>query len=480
MVPRPRTHRPIPQLRLGCWQPSCTPRRRREVVRRPRLTDRVVLGDQPALTLVSAPAGFGKTTLLTEWLGRADLRRPRRLAVPRSRRQRPAVFWSYVVAALQIGRPGRRGDRGNRCCTRPQPLQAVSASLLNDLDGSTATSLLVLDDYHVIDVAPTSTRPWRFLLEHLPAQLHLVLGHPLRPAAAAGAAAGPRRARSRSAPPTCASPPTRRRRYLNDSMGLRPDRGRRRRPRSADRGLDRRAPARRAVDAGPRRRQRVHRRLRRRRPLRRRLPRRGGARPPARADVRDFLLADLDPRPAHRPLCDAVTGASRRPSDARTRSSGPTCSSSRSTTGGAGTATTTCSPTCSEHAARRRPRPGRRTAPASQRVVRRQRRPRGRHRTRAGRSRISTDAARLIELAAPAMRKRRQEGTLRRWLEALPPDVFRDRPVLAMSLVERGCPRATRRASSHCCCSWSHRCTAQVLRRSSSTSSSSTISRPRS
>ena len=45
------------------------PRRRREIVRRPRLTDRMTLAHQPALTLISAPAGFGKTTLLTEWFG---------------------------------------------------------------------------------------------------------------------------------------------------------------------------------------------------------------------------------------------------------------------------------------------------------------------------------------------------------------------------------------------------------------------------
>ena len=85
------------------------------------------------------------------------------------------------------------------------------------------------------------------------------------------------------------------------------------------------------------------------------------------------------------------------------------------------------------------------------------------------------DAARLIELAAPAMRQSRQEGTLRRWLEALPDEVFADRPVLAHLLGGSADGHGRHRpASSRCSSWWSRRWPARHLRRSSSTSSCST------
>ena len=96
--------------------------------------------------------------------------------------------------------------------------------------------------------------------------------------------------------------------YLNGPMGLRSERARRRGAGRAHRGLDRRAAAGRAVDAGSRRRQRVHRRVRRRRPLHRRLPGRGGARAGSPRDVRDFLLETSILERLTGPLCDAVTG----------------------------------------------------------------------------------------------------------------------------------------------------------------------------
>src|SRR5665647_796194 len=78
------------------------PRGRRGLVARPRLRERLSRGSESALTLVSAPAGFGKTTLLTEWLGAAAA--DGRFAAWLSLDQRdndPALFWSYLVAALQ-------------------------------------------------------------------------------------------------------------------------------------------------------------------------------------------------------------------------------------------------------------------------------------------------------------------------------------------------------------------------------------------
>src|SRR3954452_15012579 len=82
------------------------PRLRRALVARPRLSERLSREAEVELTLVSAPAGFGKTTLLTEWL--ADARADGRSAAWLSLDQRdndPVVFWTYLIAALQT--PGR-------------------------------------------------------------------------------------------------------------------------------------------------------------------------------------------------------------------------------------------------------------------------------------------------------------------------------------------------------------------------------------
>ena len=78
------------------------PRRPRSVVPRPRLNERLSRGAESALTLVSAPAGFGKTTLLTEWLATvsADGRSVAWLSLDQ-RDNDPVLFWKYFVAALR-------------------------------------------------------------------------------------------------------------------------------------------------------------------------------------------------------------------------------------------------------------------------------------------------------------------------------------------------------------------------------------------
>ena len=88
------------------------PRRRRGLVARPRLSERLSRGAESALTLVSAPAGFGKTTLLAEWLAAApaDGRSVAWLSLDQ-RDNDPAVFWTYLVAALQTAAPGSRCGR---------------------------------------------------------------------------------------------------------------------------------------------------------------------------------------------------------------------------------------------------------------------------------------------------------------------------------------------------------------------------------
>ena len=118
-----------------------------------------------------------------------------------------------------------------------------------------------------------------FLLDHLPPQVAPGASAPGPTPPCRWPGCGRAASWSRSAPPTCASRADEAAAYLNEAMGLRPDRRRRRRAGGAHRGLDRRAPARRALARRARDDvARLHRGLRRRRPLRRRLPRRGGPR----------------------------------------------------------------------------------------------------------------------------------------------------------------------------------------------------------
>jgi LuxR family maltose regulon positive regulatory protein len=158
------------------------PRRRRGWTARTRLTERLARGDESALTLVSAPAGFGKTTLLTEWLAAApgDGRLVAWLSLD-ERDNDPVLFWSYVVAALQTAVPGV-GAAALALLHSPQPsTEAVLATLLNDLVTVPDDVVLVLDDFHVIEARDVHDG-MAFLLEHRPPRLRVVMAGRADPA----------------------------------------------------------------------------------------------------------------------------------------------------------------------------------------------------------------------------------------------------------------------------------------------------------
>lgn len=144
--------------------------RRRSVLDRPRLRDRLIQGDQPALTLVSAGAGFGKTTLVAEWF--SDHQGTGWLSLDR-RDNDPALFWAYVRAAIAVA----ISDADITHAPQRSPQNSVDVSitvLLNDLHELTHDLVLVLDDYHVIESTEIHEAV-TYLVEHLPPHVHVVI-----------------------------------------------------------------------------------------------------------------------------------------------------------------------------------------------------------------------------------------------------------------------------------------------------------------
>ncbi len=147
------------------------PRRRRNLVARPRLGDLATRTTHPALTLVSAPAGFGKTTLVADWF--AGERTTAWLSLD-PRDDDPERFWTYVLAALASVDADLSPDTTALLQSRQAPLEAVVATLINDLETASQDIVLVLDDYHVITAAEIHNSV-AFLLAHLPPQVSLVI-----------------------------------------------------------------------------------------------------------------------------------------------------------------------------------------------------------------------------------------------------------------------------------------------------------------
>jgi LuxR family maltose regulon positive regulatory protein len=151
-----------------------TPKLRRSLVARPRLSGRLSRGAESRLTLISAPAGFGKTTLLAEWLaGTRTERSVAWLSLEESDRQ-PVSYWTYLITALQAAVPGVGTSALQLLQSAQPPIQTVLTTVLNELSSVPNDIYLVLDDYHLVD-GPDIQAGMTFLLEHLPPQVHLVL-----------------------------------------------------------------------------------------------------------------------------------------------------------------------------------------------------------------------------------------------------------------------------------------------------------------
>src|SRR5512135_12421 len=173
---------PPPILATKLYIPPPRPR----VVLRPRLIERLNESLQRAagITLISAPAGFGKTTLVSEWIaaltpgpspaGRWETVRVAWLSLDEGDND-PTRFLTYLVAALQTIAPNiGAGVLGVLQSPQPPPTESILTTLLNDITTISDSFILVLDDYHVIDSQPVD-QALVFLVEHLPPQMHMVI-----------------------------------------------------------------------------------------------------------------------------------------------------------------------------------------------------------------------------------------------------------------------------------------------------------------
>ena len=124
------------------------PRARPGLVPRPRLIERLNQGAGSKLTLISAPAGFGTTTLLAEWVATAEAGRgPTAWVALDQSDNEPTLFWAYFIAALQTVH-AQVGTRALSLLRSPQPLplETLLGTLLNEISAISQCFVLVLDD----------------------------------------------------------------------------------------------------------------------------------------------------------------------------------------------------------------------------------------------------------------------------------------------------------------------------------------------
>ena len=151
-----------PILATKLYIPPPQPR----VVLRLRLIERLNEGLHRRLTLISAPAGFGKTTLLSEWVAGSE-RQAAWLSLDEGDND-PTRFLTYLVAALRtVAADIGEGVLGVLRSPQPPPTESVLTALLNEIATVEDDFVLVLDDYHAIDARPVDDA-LAFLLDHLP------------------------------------------------------------------------------------------------------------------------------------------------------------------------------------------------------------------------------------------------------------------------------------------------------------------------
>jgi LuxR family maltose regulon positive regulatory protein len=160
---------PTPILATKLYLPLPRP----GLVSRPRLVERLNAGLDRNLSLISAAAGFGKTTLLSEWITACG--RPVAWLSLDETDSDIYRFITYVLAALQTVQPALGESLFAVLQTsQPPPAESLLSGLLNEIAALPGRYLLILDDYHLLD-SPAVDSALVFLLDYLPPQLHLVI-----------------------------------------------------------------------------------------------------------------------------------------------------------------------------------------------------------------------------------------------------------------------------------------------------------------
>ncbi|MBV7337478.1 LuxR C-terminal-related transcriptional regulator [Chloroflexi bacterium TSY] len=161
---------PNPILQTKLYAPPPRP----DLIQRPRLIEKLNNGIHRKLTLISAPAGFGKTTLVSDWLRQIDM--PVAWLSLDEDDNDPIRFLSYLIAALQQIEPEIGRDMPSLLeAAQPLPLQSLITKLINDVVAtSTRKIMVVLDDYHLID-AQSIHHALTSLLNYLPPQMHFIV-----------------------------------------------------------------------------------------------------------------------------------------------------------------------------------------------------------------------------------------------------------------------------------------------------------------
>ena len=148
------------------------PRTRRDTVPRTRLVGLLARAAQALVTVVSAPAGFGKTTLVETWLRTVD--GPVAWVSLDGGDRRLTSFLPYVLTAIDRAVPGAASSARVLWGSGQAPVDSVLTGVVNELSVYDGDLTLVLDDYHLAD-GPDVAGAMAFLADHLPPQLHLVL-----------------------------------------------------------------------------------------------------------------------------------------------------------------------------------------------------------------------------------------------------------------------------------------------------------------
>jgi len=148
------------------------PRPRSKRVPRPRLIDRLNEGLDKKLTLISAPAGFGKTSILSEWI----LQSPRCvtwLSLDESDND-PVQFWMYFIRSLQTLSPNIGKQTFSFLNSQQLSTEAILTNLINSIADFPDNFAMVLDDYHQITNQETH-KALAYLVDHQPRNMHLII-----------------------------------------------------------------------------------------------------------------------------------------------------------------------------------------------------------------------------------------------------------------------------------------------------------------